>query len=79
MIGGELPVIANGHDDGDDLGIRVVNDAGEMRRLEDVEADMIKLALSRYDGHMSKVARKLGIGRSTLYRKVRELGLEAHG
>ncbi len=80
MIGGEIPVMANGHEDGGkDLGIRVVNDSGEIRRLEDVEADMIKLALSRYDSQMSKVARKLGIGRSTLYRKIRELGLEAHG
>jgi DNA-binding NtrC family response regulator len=78
MIGGEFPVIANGSGD-DRVGIRVINDLGEIRSLEDVEADMIRLAISRYDGHMSKVARKLGIGRSTLYRKVRELGLEAHG
>jgi excisionase family DNA binding protein len=27
---------------------------------------------------MSEVARRLGIGRSTLYRKVREQGLEDH-
>ena len=30
----------------------------------------------RYDGHMSEVARRLGIGRSTLYRKLKEFGLE---
>jgi DNA-binding NtrC family response regulator len=34
------------------------------------------MAISRYDGHMSEVARRLGIGRSTLYRKLKELGLE---
>ncbi len=28
------------------------------------------------DGHMSEVARRLGIGRSTLYRKLKELGLD---
>ncbi len=50
--------------------------AGHMRRLEDVESEMIRLAISRYDGHMSEVARRLGIGRSTLYRKLKELGLE---
>ena len=79
MIGGEFPVMAHAgaRAESDELGIRVVNESGEMRSLEDVEADMIRLAISRYDGHMSKVARKLGIGRSTLYRKVRELGLEA--
>jgi DNA-binding NtrC family response regulator len=28
---------------------------------------------------MSEVARRLGIGRSTLYRKLKELGLEPEG
>jgi len=49
---------------------------GHMRRLEDIESEMIRVAISRYDGHMSEVARRLGIGRSTLYRKLKELGLE---
>jgi DNA-binding NtrC family response regulator len=78
MIGSEFSIMShNGYDSDDDVGIRVTTDAGEIRSLGDVEADMIKLALTQYDGHMSKIARKLGIGRSTLYRKVRELGLEA--
>ncbi len=63
--------------DGVALGIPVVTEGGHIRRLEDVEADMIRLALRRYRGQMSEVARKLGIGRSTLYRKIRALGLEA--
>jgi DNA-binding NtrC family response regulator len=63
--------------DGMALGIPAVTDGGHIRRLDDVEADMIRLALSRYRGQMSEVARKLGIGRSTLYRKMRDLGLEA--
>ena len=50
-----------------------------MRRLEDIESEMIRLAITRYDGHMSEVARRLGIGRSTLYRKLKELGLESEG
>jgi DNA-binding NtrC family response regulator len=50
---------------------------GNMRRLEDVESEMIRMAISHYDGHMSEVARRLGIGRSTLYRKLKELGLES--
>uniref|UniRef100_A0A2A4Z5Y2 DNA-binding transcriptional regulator NtrC n=1 Tax=OCS116 cluster bacterium TaxID=2030921 RepID=A0A2A4Z5Y2_9PROT len=57
-------------------GIQAIEQNGEMRRLEDVEADMIRLAMDRYRGHMSEVARKLGIGRSTLYRKVNDLGLQ---
>ena len=50
--------------------------AGHMRKLEDIESEVIRMAISRYDGHMSEVARRLGIGRSTLYRKLKELGLE---
>ncbi|WP_342640804.1 sigma-54-dependent transcriptional regulator [Rhodoligotrophos ferricapiens] len=59
------------------LGIPAVTSGGHIRKLEEVEADMIRLAMQRYRGQMSEVARKLGIGRSTLYRKIRDLGLEA--
>ena len=62
--------------DGMALGIPAVTEGGHIRRLEEIEADMIRLALHRYRGQMSEVARKLGIGRSTLYRKMRDLGLE---
>ena len=58
------------------LGIPAVTDQGEIRSLEAMEADMIRLALGRYRGHMTEVAKRLGIGRSTLYRKMREFGLE---
>ncbi|WP_206452840.1 sigma-54-dependent transcriptional regulator [Aurantimonas marina] len=44
---------------------------GQIRRMEEVEADLIRLALRQYDGRMSEIARRLGIGRSTLYRKLR--------
>ncbi|MEI9991865.1 MAG: sigma-54 dependent transcriptional regulator [Rhizomicrobium sp.] len=50
--------------------------AGHMRKLEEIESEVIRMAISRYDGHMSEVARRLGIGRSTLYRKLKELGLD---
>ena len=58
------------------IGIPAVDDDGEMRSLEDMEADMIRLALGRYRGHMTEVAKRLKIGRSTLYRKMRDFGLE---
>jgi DNA-binding NtrC family response regulator len=57
-------------------GITVTDDGGELRSLEDIEADLIRMAIDKYKGHMSEVARRLGIGRSTLYRKVRDLGLD---
>ncbi len=58
------------------LGIPAITEGGEIRRLEDMEADMIRLALGRYRGHMTEVAKRLNIGRSTLYRKMQEYGLE---
>ena len=58
------------------LGIPAMSGDGEIRRLEDMEADMIRLALGRYRGHMTEVAKRLNIGRSTLYRKMQEYGLE---
>lgn len=58
------------------VGIRVMNDSGHIRPLEAIEADMIRLALGRYRGHMTDIAKHLGIGRSTLYRKMREMGVQ---
>jgi len=49
---------------------------GHIRRLIDVEREMIALALRRYRGRMSEIARRLGIGRSTLYRKIDDYQLE---
>jgi DNA-binding NtrC family response regulator len=54
----------------------LVLEQGEVRSLADVERDLIAYAIEHYAGHMSEVSRRLGIGRSTLYRKVREYGLE---
>ncbi|MGH6865766.1 MAG: sigma-54-dependent transcriptional regulator [Methyloceanibacter sp.] len=65
---------ANGKDA---VGIPALSDSGEIRSLEAVEADMIRLAFGRYRGRMTEIAKRLGIGRSTLYRKMREIGLEA--
>ena len=49
---------------------------GHLRSLDDIEADIIRLAIGHYRGRMTEVARRLGIGRSTLYRKLGELGID---
>jgi DNA-binding NtrC family response regulator len=49
---------------------------GDVRTMESLEADMLKFAIRHHRGQMTEVARKLGIGRSTLYRKLKELGLD---
>ena len=49
---------------------------GHVRSLEEIETETIQFAISHYRGQMSEVARRLRIGRSTLYRKLDEIGLE---
>jgi DNA-binding NtrC family response regulator len=44
--------------------------SGEIRPLEEMEIEIIRFAISHYRGQMSEVARRLKIGRSTLYRKL---------
>ncbi len=55
--------------------LQLLDDFGHCRPLEEIEAEVIRFALSHYRNQMSEVARRLGIGRSTLYRKLNSLGL----
>ncbi len=48
---------------------------GDVRKLEALETEIMTFALRHYRGQMSEVSRKLGIGRSTLYRKLKDYGL----
>ena len=60
----------------DENGVNILDPDGHLRTLEDIERDLIEFAIENYSGHMSEIARRLGIGRSTLYRKVREHGMD---
>jgi DNA-binding NtrC family response regulator len=55
--------------------LTLINGHGDVRSLEDIEAEAIRFAIAHYRGQMSEVARRLRIGRSTLYRKLENLGL----
>jgi DNA-binding NtrC family response regulator len=80
LEGAERPAAPTAQDLLDDLPadapVRILDERGHLRTLEEIERDLIQLAIEIYSGHMSEVARRLGIGRSTLYRKVREQGLD---
>jgi len=56
--------------------VNVFDRDGHLRNLQEIEKDLIELAIETYGGRMSEVARRLGMGRSTLYRKLREHDLE---
>jgi len=56
--------------------LAMLTTSGEMRPLEEMESEIIRFAISHYRGQMSEVARRLKIGRSTLYRKLDEAPTE---
>lgn len=54
---------------------RFLDPSGEITALSEIERAAIVFAIAHYGGRMSRVARALKIGRSTLYRKLHEYGL----
>jgi DNA-binding NtrC family response regulator len=56
--------------------LAMLTTSGEVRPLEEMESEIIRFAISHYRGQMSEVARRLKIGRSTLYRKLDEAPTE---
>ncbi|MES2492842.1 MAG: sigma-54 dependent transcriptional regulator [Pseudomonadota bacterium] len=76
MLGTDQPTASNGgvHEN---PGVQLYASDGNLRPLEDIEADVIRLAIGHYRGRMTEVARRLGIGRSTLYRKLSDLGIDS--
>ena len=45
----------------DGIGVTLYENDGNMRPLEEIEADVIRLAIGHYRGRMTEVARRLGI------------------
>ncbi len=43
--------------------------------LEQVECLLIKRAMARFDGNVSRAARSLGLSRSALYRRLQRYGI----
>lgn len=55
--------------------LKLLDENGNVRRFESLECETIRFTLAHYRGQMSEAARRLGIGRSTLYRKMKDYGL----
>lgn len=56
--------------------VRQIDPSGNIRQMIEMEEEIIRFAISHYNGQMSEVARRLGIGRSTLYRKLKDFGID---
>lgn len=74
MLGGSYDANSGPMQEG--VGVMLYTPDGNLRPLEEIEADVIRLAIGHYRGRMTEVARRLGIGRSTLYRKLSDLGID---
>ena len=72
----KAPDIAEPVQSGENGPVAIQDEAGELRTLSDIERDILQYAIDFYEGHMSEVSRRLGIGRSTLYRKLSALGID---
>lgn len=51
----------------------------KFKTIAEFEKDIIQKALEFYNGNISKVSKVLDLGRSTLYRKMKEYGIETSG
>jgi len=59
-----------------DAAMQLMDRTDNIRPLEELEAEIIRTAYHHYKGQMSEIARRLGIGRSTLYRKIRDYKID---
>ncbi len=53
-----------------------VNPEGKIQKMEDLEAKAIESAINQYKGNLTEAAKALGIGRATLYRKVKQYHID---
>jgi DNA-binding NtrC family response regulator len=72
----EAPATVPGTGMGSGDVLPLIGTDNHVRPLEAMEAEAIRFAIDRYRGRMTEVARRLKIGRSTLYRKLKELGYD---
>lgn len=59
----------------DSASLPLIGPDGHLRPMNELELEIIERAIAHYEGRLSQVARRLGIGRSTLYRKLQASGL----
>ncbi len=53
-----------------------VSRGSSVESITDVEAKAIETAINAFDGNLTEAAKALGIGRATLYRKVKQYNID---
>ncbi|PIT99031.1 MAG: hypothetical protein COT74_12370 [Bdellovibrionales bacterium CG10_big_fil_rev_8_21_14_0_10_45_34] len=53
-----------------------IHDPNKTKRMDELECDAIKKAIYEYRGNLTEAAKALGIGRATLYRKVKQFNID---
>jgi len=48
----------------------------KVQKMDDIEAKAIENAIAQYKGNLTEAAKALGIGRATLYRKVKQYQID---
>ena len=54
------------------LTIQLEGPGGQLKTLEQIEQEVIEAALVRHDAHIGRAAAALGVGQSTLYKRMRK-------
>lgn len=52
------------------------NDSGKVSTMEELESKAIENAIQQFRGNLTEAAKALGIGRATLYRKVKQYQID---
>ena len=78
-----IPALSAGHQQmpSTDMAGNVVNfptpsSSEKVQKMEDMEAKAIEAAIFQYKGNLTEAAKALGIGRATLYRKVKQYHID---
>ncbi|MET0154989.1 MAG: sigma-54 dependent transcriptional regulator [Rickettsiales bacterium] len=61
-----------------EFALSVIGQSGHARSLEEMEKEIIEKTMARYHGCISEASRRLGVGRSTLYRKMYKYALHRY-
>lgn len=76
LTAGLTPVTHEGNNSGNVVSFPTAGQADKVQKMEDMEARAIEAAIYQYKGNLTEAAKALGIGRATLYRKVKQYHID---